>query len=615
LLAGVYAGIVIDGLWRREFLGRIDCFPPEQEPRGSLAVVGFVGIVFALVVSCFYQLMLKGWFNASDFINLKEAMCIRSNPLYTFIEPIRLADYRPLQVLYCYINDRMWGHSFFGWTFSHLAVHFMNCLILFMIGSRVLASKFKAGIATFLFAIHPISTATIAAMITGETNIATLFSLFSVLTYMMYMERDRAVYMWIATVFFMIAVLIKEAAATLPLVIFSLHFMYDIGRGFPLRRAFKKALLRSLPFLVALLAIFIWRLYLLGGNMGNDFINPSPAPGEGFTMSGMIFRFFYNVPASFCVSDGGGMMRLGSHPLRVFCLLTTVWCLLLILSFRNHVARLHCQTALCLAIMVIMVLPVSALLYDRIIQPRWFFPALPYFCLLVASLYDGEQKLRRRGAVLLLLATVAFFFMITSRQIVARTVAYHEEQNARAVQEGVVQVVEKDFTSAPPGSVFLILGLNRSERQEMSNWAIKTLSGEPRFWEYLFLYNADESASEWFIGDTYPECLLDQIWYHLYPPGRKKQEYPDMDLYRDGRSIGYLTWFPISKNDVSMEGRMEWIDAPSARTGGRWVEITYPAPTLDEALRKAWNIYFLEYSRGKGFKTLSRGEVIARLKK
>jgi hypothetical protein len=614
-LVGMYACVVINAFRKGEFHGQIGLSPPARGLRDSLAVAGVMGIVFLLAMSYFYRLMFSGWFVGDDFVYLKDAVCIRQSPWSTLVEPVRLADYRPLATLFCLLNHRLWGFSFFGFSISNLAVHFMNCLVLFLLGSRVVASRLKAGIACILFAIHPIATVTVPLVISGETNIATLLSLASVLAYMVSMERRRSIYYVIANLLFAVAVLTKESAYTLPLVIFFTQFIYDAERKIPLGSAFKKSLLCSLPFACVLAALIVWRFYLLGGTMGNDMINPRPSPDEAYSLRGVAFRFFYNIPASYCVSDGTGMMRLGAHPWLPFLVLTAGWCALVVLSFRGHLARLHCQTLLCLMLTAVQLLPVSALIYGWIIMARWLFPALPYFCLLLASLYDECEGSHRRGAVALLLAMVACFFFFTSNQIAAKRVAFHEKAQDRNIQEGIVSVVKRDFPHAPPGSVFLIMGLNDAEKQGVTNWAIKTLSQEPRFWEYLFLYSARKVAGEWFVNDSYPECLLDQIWLCPYPAEWEKQEYPDFDLFGDGECVGYLTWTPLAENSINMKGKIAWVDCPSSRTGGRWVELNFPAPTIDEALGKKWDIHFFEYARDEGFKPLRREEVVARRKR
>jgi len=134
---------------------------------------------------------------------------------------------RPLFNLSLAIDYRLFGFSQFGYHLTNLIIHLIGVLLVWWLASEVnhcvgagARSSLQPAIAAFVFALHPIATEPTLYIWSRSSSMMTVFSLASVTMYLTAQRKERRA-IWLAgsLAAFGLAVLSKEEAITLPLLI------------------------------------------------------------------------------------------------------------------------------------------------------------------------------------------------------------------------------------------------------------------------------------------------------------------------------------------------------------------------------------------------------------
>ncbi|MBI4727457.1 tetratricopeptide repeat protein [candidate division TA06 bacterium] len=140
----------------------------------------------------------------------------------------KLGYYRPAVTVSYLIDYSLWGLRPRGYHFSNILYHLIATLLLFLILDRVCKNGQAAFYASLLFAIHPIHTEAVAP-IWGRTDL--LCGLFYFASISMYLlSQKNIIHYAISPLFFMLALLSKEMAISLPLAVIGCDYM--MGKNF-----------------------------------------------------------------------------------------------------------------------------------------------------------------------------------------------------------------------------------------------------------------------------------------------------------------------------------------------------------------------------------------------
>ena len=193
--------------------------------------------------------------------------------------------YRPLTWLSQLIDLRLWGDRVRGYHITNLLLHLLSTLLVYAIGLSLLGSwadrgtvpgkgsRWPAWLAALLFAIHPVHTEAVT-WINGRADLlSTCFYLVAFWLYLLYRRREQLWVLFISLLAFLLALLSKEMAITLPLAIalFVLCFDPSPWRA-PLRQLGRsravKAIVEALPYLAVAVLYLTLRLAVLGRVFG-----------------------------------------------------------------------------------------------------------------------------------------------------------------------------------------------------------------------------------------------------------------------------------------------------------------------------------------------------------
>ena len=202
----------------------------------------------AVVFLCFAN-ALRNEFVFDDIYLVSVNKQIRSLNL-----PLLLSSYRPIRDISYAIDLALWGQNPFGFHLSNILLHTANVLLVFALVRRLTKDRIAATLTALIFAVHPIQTDAVT-YISGRRDV--LFTLFYLLAFHSYLTYYRSRWSAKAVVCFvlflllwMLSLLSKEMAASLPILIFVWHFCdsWDAGTGSLGRRVwqtFKKTISRD----------------------------------------------------------------------------------------------------------------------------------------------------------------------------------------------------------------------------------------------------------------------------------------------------------------------------------------------------------------------------------
>lgn len=317
--------------------------------------------------------------------------------------------FRPLPVLSLHWDYLLWGADPRGYHLTNLILHLINMLLVYVLGKAlwqafhperpdgnihlpVLSARFFAFAAAFFFLLHPIHSLSIF-WISGRTDmICALFYMVTLLLFIRYRQSGQWGWQAAGLISFILALLSKEMAASLPPVLLALAAIFGNAAG---RVRFARALRQSAPYWLMLGGYVLFRLSIIGrdvlGNADHRLTGPLQVAKNLVVYLGLLA-----VP--------GGHIAIGNvlkaHPL-LFAGLTLAGLFLLGLAFR----RLKTSPPLLFLLLFVLLtlLPVIRLVM------RWYLyiPSLG-FCLALGYLLPqlaARQSRSRQVAVAAMLGT------------------------------------------------------------------------------------------------------------------------------------------------------------------------------------------------------------------
>lgn len=167
-----------------------------------------------------------------------------------------MANYHPLTSLTYMLEYSVAGHDKpFLYHFNNLLLHLLNLIILFFLIQKMSKKTWLALAVAALFALHPTRVESVSWISERKDVLYTLFFLLSLNWYWNYLEKDdhKMKNIGIAFLFFLLSLLSKSAAVTLPVVM--LLFDYLKKRQFTTNLILEKLPFFALSILFGYLAL------------------------------------------------------------------------------------------------------------------------------------------------------------------------------------------------------------------------------------------------------------------------------------------------------------------------------------------------------------------------
>ncbi len=240
----------------------------------------------------------------NGFVNWDDPDYVYENPLirsldagllrYAFIGPA-VSNWHPLTILSFALDYRLWGLDPFGYHLTNLIFHALNTGLVLALAFRLFsygknngayASMLAAGVAALLFGLHPLHVESVAWISERKDVLSGFFYVLSLLAYIRYAEKGRALHYLAALVLFVLALMSKPMAISLPFVLLILDF-------YPLKRLDARALVEKAPFLALCAvsgALTLWA-QAKGGALADVAIYPVDARIVGAVRSSVFYLY------------------------------------------------------------------------------------------------------------------------------------------------------------------------------------------------------------------------------------------------------------------------------------------------------------------------------------
>lgn len=168
---------------------------------------------------------------------------------------VYFSNWHPLTMISYAVDYALWGLNPLGYHLENNVLHAVNTALVAVLSVRLITivrplsppAAFAAGfIPALLFGIHPLHVESVAWVSERKDVLCGLFFIASILFYLRYAQKDKALCYILSLVSFALAIMSKSMAVTLPAVLLLIDF-YPLRRLSSLKGVLK-AIAEKLPF-------------------------------------------------------------------------------------------------------------------------------------------------------------------------------------------------------------------------------------------------------------------------------------------------------------------------------------------------------------------------------
>ena len=194
----------------------------------------FICLFLALVI-----LMAYWQVRNNEFINLDDDVYVTDNPyvskgltskgiVWAFTS-IHIGHWHPMTWLSHMLDYDLYGLNPGGHHMTNLLFHIANSLLLFLLLHRMTEAPWRSGFVAALFAIHPLHVESVAWVAERKDVLCAFFFMLAIWTYIRYVERPKFNRYVLIVFCFLLALMSKPMAVTLPFVLLLLDY-WPLGR-------------------------------------------------------------------------------------------------------------------------------------------------------------------------------------------------------------------------------------------------------------------------------------------------------------------------------------------------------------------------------------------------
>ncbi len=183
--------------------------------------------------------------------------------------------FRFLAILTLLIDKGIWGYHHAGYHLTNGLMHTANVLLVYLLALNFIRSRVFAFGAAILFLLHPIHSSSVF-WISGRVDVlCTTFYLMALLAFTKYLSKLSRNYLVLSCILFLLALLSKEMALSLPFVL-TVYVLVNETASF--KTGWKNAITKTWPFWTMAILFVCFRLATAGvaGVTGNVHTNMAP---------------------------------------------------------------------------------------------------------------------------------------------------------------------------------------------------------------------------------------------------------------------------------------------------------------------------------------------------
>jgi protein O-mannosyl-transferase len=208
----------------------------------------FLAMAFILIstVIAYYPCLKNGfvWDDEGYILKNYHIKNMSLNNLKTIMTAPIMGNYHPLVII-----TYTWEYFFFKlnpvpYHIINLVIHLLNCVLVFYFILRLGRSVPVAFITGLLFGIHPLHVESVAWISERKDVLYAFFYLISLICYLAYLDKKPTYKYYVYSLFFfLLSILSKPMAITLPLILFLMDYFHN-------RRLDHLAIIEKIPFFI-----------------------------------------------------------------------------------------------------------------------------------------------------------------------------------------------------------------------------------------------------------------------------------------------------------------------------------------------------------------------------
>lgn len=250
--------------------------------------IQFVKVYLLLIVvtSITYFGTFQNEFSSYDdptmIVNNIDIRDLSPNSVGNFFTRSYLLHYHPLTTLSFAIDYAIYGLKAWGFHLTNLILHIINVLLLFHLIFRFSRSTLISGICSLIFSVHPMNVEAVAWATARKDILFSSFYFFALIFYDKYNGNKINIKSFYLTgLFFLLSLLSKSSAVTLPLVLLVMDFYKQ-------RSDKKNSFLEKIPLLILSFAAGILSIITQQETIGT-------AVALGYSIVDRIILLFYSI--------------------------------------------------------------------------------------------------------------------------------------------------------------------------------------------------------------------------------------------------------------------------------------------------------------------------------
>lgn len=315
--------------------------------------------------------------------------------------------YRPIVMFTYALNYVLDGEDPQGYHLLNVLLHAANGVLVYLVLQALFSRREISFLTALLFALHPIRTEGVASVVGRAEVLSAFFMLLSWYAYLKNRKERGFGWLWLSSGLFLLAALSKESAvifvALLPLTDFVLHRQESQGR-----LGYREAVMRYLPFGLAVFLVLGLRYWILGG-FAPLYINPASNPlakadawARFLTATNVFARYLVllvfplNLSADYSYNQIPVVSSLLSWSALAALLLLVFLLIGLVIAVRKHLVLFFsgCVFFVSFALTSNWIRPIGTIMAERLM----YFPALGFNCAVAYLLAEGVAHARWKSA-------------------------------------------------------------------------------------------------------------------------------------------------------------------------------------------------------------------------
>ena len=397
----------------------------RERPRDRpVRVAALTLLLLALTLGVYYP-ALHAQLVADDFVLVGQIDFAEASRFFHDTFGFGRNEYRPITALSYAVDGWLWGDSPAGFHLTNLLLHALAA-ILFFINVRALTGDTPLGfVAAGVFAIHPINHSRVAWISARDATVCAVFLLSALWLFVLSRRNGRRALHAIAGALAGCALFAYEGAVILPVLFLGADFLFlaQGSRAARLRTALRGT---SLFWVIAAGYLCLWQIMFSARTGGYDLTISLVGIAQNY--GSLLYRLSY------------GHRRVAYG---------LAYVLVLALCHKTLLRRRR-VTAFALLLILVSFVPYSVI---SGFADRFGYLSAFGFALLLATCFVGawrDATRLRRNAVLAMAGLLCVFYIVEIRK------SLRDWNAAGAIAARIVDDVQKQYTSLPPGSVIVL---------------------------------------------------------------------------------------------------------------------------------------------------------------